>query len=178
MKPQFLAIAAIIIGINNAKLYLKTKTAEDCQKLCSLAQRCKRFDYTQNKNCWLMNDDCKLTHSPGKSHGQRTGAIMSNIACGMETKNGVSLAHLNPYWSAKDFSKCNVKAKNAEDCQTICNLTSDCGRFSYSNSYRTCYLKKWFGVTVQYDTKYQSGAKSSWIHPNMLLVNGDFDCSS
>ena len=74
---------------------------------------------------------------------------------------------------------CATLARDRQECQAMCDLSSHCEAWSFEKIDGRCLYKKREGYTVQSDSRYDSGFKyqGPWYEPNTSFNGGAYYCS-
>ena len=68
------------------------------------------------------------------------------------------------------------KTNSVNDCQAVCEIISECGRWEFSKD--GCQLKKRYGWTTRQQQNCTSGYKTGTLELDTQSDGGDLDCSS
>jgi len=182
MKTEIIIMSMAALSSTGLTMNVHPFTAspEDCQKLCLLAEGCKRFDFTANKRCWLKADDqCNFKIVPGKYSGFKTGPIATNVTC---VPIGSPVEQL-----PAEKGKCKFKVTDAAKCQEMCRLvqnvdgngngSGNCGRWDFSSQSSICKLRKRYGWTSQHSLNHVSGFKTGGFVENTHTIGGHVSCT-
>ena len=74
---------------------------------------------------------------------------------------------------------CQVHVNSTEDCQTVCDRTTECGAWTFRHSDSTCHTKGRYGWTRMLRKNYDSGLKNQgpWYEKDADLEGGDIHCN-